>query len=300
MSGGPGVSAKGENFGWSLAVGDFDHDLFDDLAIGVPGEAVNGVSRSGALFVAYGTSQGLSPGQFWQQQFLGASNLTSDNFAWALASGDFNNDGFADLAIGTPGKTFPSAVQLPWAGRVYAIFGSASRLTSTNAQTWHQAGPQTGALYGSALASADFDLDGNDDLAIGAPGFASASGAVVVLRGAWFGLTSALGKTLTQNSLFGAGSETSDNFGFSLGVGDYNNDGFADLAIGVCFEDIGVFADAGEVNVSYGTANGLGSTKVQVWNQNLLAGDSPQTGDRFGASLSARPILANGLAVSLP
>ena len=47
-------------------------------------------------------------------------------------------------------------------------------------------------------------------------------------------------------------AETSDSFGNSLAVGDFNGDDRDDLAIGVPFEDIGTTTDAGMVNVIYG------------------------------------------------
>jgi hypothetical protein len=37
---------------------------------------------------------------------------------------------------------------------------------------------------------------------------------------------------------------------------DFDDDGFADLAIGIPFEDVGGIAEAGAVNVLYGTAVG--------------------------------------------
>jgi hypothetical protein len=37
---------------------------------------------------------------------------------------------------------------------------------------------------------------------------------------------------------------------------DFNHDGFADLVVGVPFEDIGSISDAGAVNVLYGSAAG--------------------------------------------
>jgi hypothetical protein len=65
---------------------------------------------------------------------------------------------------------------------------------------------------------------------------------------------------------------------------DFNNDGFIDAAVGVPFEDIDAVADAGSVNVLYGSASGLtgGAGSQQFWQG---AGGVPgpaEAGDLFG------------------
>jgi hypothetical protein len=64
---------------------------------------------------------------------------------------------------------------------------------------------------------------------------------------------------------------------------DFDNDGLADLAIGIPFEDVGSLADAGAVSVLYGTAGGLSGTGSQLFTQ-----DSPE--------LRVRPSQATALA----
>ena len=51
-------------------------------------------------------------------------------------------------------------------------------------------------------------------------------------------------------------AEPFDFFGNALAAGDFNNNGFIDLAIGVPGEDMGTVADAGAFNVLYGSASG--------------------------------------------
>lgn len=112
-------------------------------------------------------------------------------------------------------------------------------------------------------------------------------------------------QVLTQTAIFGPSdffqgtfSETGDEFGFSLAAGDFNADGRADLAIGVPFEDFIALVgssfvsvqDAGEVDVIFGSANGLSATAhaPEAWRENTGSlGLTPQKGDNFGYSLSA-------------
>ncbi len=83
---------------------------------------------------------------------------------------------------------------------------------------------------------------------------------------------------------------------------DFNGDGFSDLAVGVPREDVHGNADAGAVNVIYGSQGGLTA------NGNLLltassAGESVQPGDQFGSALSAGDFNRDGagdLAISMP
>ena len=70
---------------------------------------------------------------------------------------------------------------------------------------------------------------------------------------------------------------------------DFNNDGYDELAIGVPGENVGSAANAGAVNVIYGSNQGLTATADQLWTQdssgvNGVAG----TGDGFGAVVPSR------------
>ena len=107
-----------------------------------------------------------------------------------------------------------------------------------------------------ATVWADFNNDGFDDLAVGTPGEDSGAGLVHVLYGSAAGLTATGSQTWGQTILGTDSSEAGDNFGAALAAGDYNNDGFTDLAVGVPGEDIGAATDAGLVHFIFGSATG--------------------------------------------
>jgi hypothetical protein len=80
-----------------------------------------------------------------------------------------------------------------------------------------------------------------------------------------------------------------DRFGEALAAGDFNADGFTDLAIGVPGESASVSGDGG-VGVIYGSAGGLSATATpdQFWTQDTPdVEDAAEDFDRFGSAVPA-------------
>jgi hypothetical protein len=304
----PVVGALNESsdyFGWTLATGNFNGDDYDDLAIGAPYESYDGKEDTGVVFVFYGTGFGLDAGgaEIIAQNHLGgssASNGTGDRFGTSLAAGNFNGDGFDDLAIGVPYENTSGQAD---SGMVKVVYGTASGLKQDDS-TWWEAFSQAHAnaaveandRFGWSLAAGNFNADAYDDLAVGTPyehlGATGDAGIVNIFYGSGQGLIQPDGtmswEGFTQ-TLVDASNEAGDAFGWSLAAGNFDADGYDDLAIGVPYEDIGSRDDAGVVNIVYGSSQGLirsgPSMKWERISQSVFDADN-EDDDLFGWALA--------------
>ena len=98
--------------------------------------------------------------------------------------------------------------------------------------------------FGWSLAAGDFDNDGHDDLAIriACEDVVAVvdAGAVQIAYGTPTGLDPTAGDQFWQQNIAGTGTvDAFDSFGFSLAVGNFDNDNYDDLAIGIIGEDAG-------------------------------------------------------------
>lgn len=297
VAGVPGLGESGDEFGAATVAGDFDADGFDDLAIGVPGDRVNGV-RAGAVVVLRGSVTGLTTVgvQRWAQGASGVGGTARDGnrFGAALAAGDFDADGNEDLAVGVPGMSVGGRRE---SGAVQVLEGGPVGLTGGGSY-WHfdrtnvPGTSRTAAHLGVALAAGDFDGDGYADLAAGAPGYAlgarRAAGAVLAMSGSGSGLSGTGSELWHQDygSVPGS-SQTGAELGAALATGDVDGDGLADLAIGSPGATVSYRKGAGRVLVLYGSGHLLGATGAQLFHQNTagVPGTAAE-GDAFGSALA--------------
>uniref|UniRef100_UPI00398E9A25 integrin alpha-3b n=1 Tax=Pristiophorus japonicus TaxID=55135 RepID=UPI00398E9A25 len=137
------------------------------------------------------------------------------------------------------------------------------------------AGSQTGSYFGSSVAVADLDNDSWQDIIVGAPHYfdhkKEISGAVYIYM-------NEAGKFSEKPNLVLNGSMGS-MFGHAVSsIGDINQDGFQDVAIGAPYDGLG------KVFIYHGSKNGLDPDPSQIISGTSLGGTSSIA--TFGYSIS--------------
>lgn len=310
-----GASDVNDQFGAALSVADYDGDGHDDLAIGIPGQAVGERKRVGAVAIVYGSPQQLSVSRatFWHQGTPGVEGAPErgDRLGWTLASGDFDGDGYDDVAAAAPREDVDRTRDC---GAVNVLYGSGSGIGASNNQIWSQHEPgvvgtiQADEKFGFALAVGNFDGNAYDDLAIGTPGARvderRLAGEVNVLYGRSEGLSAKADDGWTQGSRIAGLPESGDRFGASLATGDFDDDGFDDLVVGVPGQSTGRSRATGEVHLVRGSARGLRPAGNTRWHQSSAdIEDFVEQADAFGTTVAAGDFDGDGhddLVVGVP
>ncbi|MER5796598.1 FG-GAP-like repeat-containing protein [Streptomyces sp. NPDC001980] len=196
---------------------DFNGDGYHDLATAAPGATVGGRTDAGAVVVTYGSKSGIKASNrtVVTQNSAGVPGTAEkgDEFGSALAFGDLNRDGYADLVVGSRGEDGKAgSVTIVWGSRKGLTGG---RIVADPARSSH-------TRFGMSLAIGDFTADGRADLAVGSTG-----ADVQIFRGGFTKTAGAASRTWVVPSF-----RTGDSYGVrSLAAGDINGNGVDDLVV---------------------------------------------------------------------
>ncbi|MFF9485922.1 FG-GAP-like repeat-containing protein [Streptomyces sp. NPDC014676] len=200
---------------------DFNGDGYRDVAVTAPLASVGGKGSAGAVTVLYGSPQGAGAGkiQTLTQDSAGVPGAAEkdDQFGAHTAPGDFNGDGYADLAVGAPGEDAGTdanggTVVILWGGSGGLSGGTTVSDPTRSVHDW----------FGQVVAAGDYNGDGKADLAI-----ASDINKIDVYRGGFTKSGSTGGRyTITAPILKVPGTDI-----FNLTPGDTDADGRTDLVV---------------------------------------------------------------------
>jgi hypothetical protein len=318
----PSVARSFEGDGLVVKGADLDLDGYADLVIGWANDTVGGITGAGSVIVLPGSPSGLTTAgaEIWNQSSTGIPGdpTEDEGFGGAIAVGDFEGDGYPDLAVGAPfDRVFPAAEF--GHGSVTVIRGSPSGLTSAGATVLTKGTPGVPGTvsqfdrFGASLAAANFGRGPQTDLAIGAPWEDEAApddgGAAFVLYGSASGLTGASSQRFSQATpgiSDGPDAHGLEDFGASVAAANFGASSHADLAVGVPNELVdeaclsigdGSVTETGAVHVLYGSATGLSTSGAQLWTKSTpgVAGVL-NCGEEFGSILAVGNLGKSGEA----
>ncbi|MFF5496156.1 FG-GAP and VCBS repeat-containing protein [Streptomyces aquilus] len=266
-----GASGSQSHFGSDLATGDFNGDGSPDLTVIGGGEAwlyrgpftksgttgsVTEIDKEGAGWYSNGLAAGKVNGDgktdlvILGTQFTGETEAdriwylkgassglvsgASKTYAsqpWAAVIGDFDKNGYGDIAVGLPDNNDGKGIVSVWRGTSSGPSGS---MTYNQASSGVSGSPEAGDNFGYSVSAGDTNGDGYADLAVGVPqedvDGKEDQGGVTVFRGGSGGLTGTRSTWIPQTVLGPADSYAS--FGSAVRLRDLDRDGRADLAVG--------------------------------------------------------------------
>ncbi|GAB3423634.1 integrin alpha [Flindersiella endophytica] len=331
----PAAAAAGEPLRSNVSAGhvrvrpgDFDGDRLGDLAVAATAATIDGQANAGAVGVVYGGRNGLDLARLQRLDrsagWISGEPRSYEDFGQGLAAGDYNADGYVDMAICS---SVSAGAQLTLA------FGSPGGLRSS----FSVATPDRNCFQ---LSSGDFDRDGATDLVVpsldgdyvmygrthlspstvrytaldtiddegnyvqagpGASGDVNGDG--YPDHAAWYEFFDGQ-ESLDRLAVFFGGPRGLDTragqivkgpnpfrSGGPVAIGDLTGDGYAEVVQGY-FQDGPV--PSGEVVVHFGSSRGLVG-RLSLTQATAGVPGSPESGDFFGQALAIGDANGDGI-----
>lgn len=205
------------------------------------------------------------------------------------ATGDFDNDGYADIVVGTHFYSHDAGAGPVYrSGGAWLFYGSATGPSATPDLFISPPYMNSNGYFGQAVATANLDGDDYDDLIIGLTNYDqthSDEGAVYVYYGSDTGIDGSY-------DWMARGANTYAHFGLAVGsAGDIDDDGFDDLIVGARRYDScnGALPIINHAYVFLGSATGLGADKTAAQADWYAMGDqcAPNDDAAFGTNVGS-------------
>lgn len=219
----------------------------------------------------------------------------SDHFGNSVAGiGDLNNDGTEDIVVGAEGAGT--------GGSIYTCFMNSNGTVNASQQITTGVGGMVGTLdagddFGYTVAAiGDLDNDGVMDIAVGAEEDSdngSSIGAVWIIFLNSNGTVKAEQKINETNGGFSGNLNVNDRFSYGLaGIGDLNNDGNEDIAVGALMDDDGGNG-RGAVWILFLNSNGTVASHQKISDTQGTFTAALQDADNFGSAIAGLGDLNN-------